>query len=230
MDERSGLRVPVTGASGPARRPLFLRRPFLARIVVLAVLVAGAGLLHLSFASPQGSGRFYGLTLALAAVWLIGGLLVPVDLWPVPRRSRARTFLAPILIGLLLAVIFVLGALLVDRLPLFDDALSGVFGYADRGLLPLVLVITVVNGAGEEVFFRGALWRLTRPRHRYAVTAALNVLVTIPTGNPLLIFAAAVLALVTGRLRQVTGGVLAPILTHVTWAVAMLLAVPPLTS
>lgn len=220
----------MTGRSGRGRRPLFLRRPALAQLAVLAVLAVGSALLHLSFTSPPGSTRFYGLTLALAAVWVVGGLLVPVDLWPAPRRGWARTFLAPVLVGLLLSVIFVLGALMVVRLPVLRGALSGVFGYADSGLLPLVVVITVSNAAAEELYFRGALWRLTRPSHRYAVTVVLNVLATITTGNPLLIFAATVLALVTGRLRQVTGGVLAPVLVHVTWSVTMLLAVPPLTS
>lgn len=220
----------MTGRPGAVRRPLFLRRPALAQLAVLAVLAGGTALLHLSFASPPGSTRFYGLSLALAAVWVVGGLLVPVELWPAPRRRGARTFLAPILVGLLLAVIFVLGALVVDRLPVLGDALSGVFGYADRGLLPLVLAITVINAIAEELFFRGALWRLTRPDHRYAVTTVLYVVATIGTGQPLLIFAAVVLALVTGRLRQVTGGVLAPILAHVAWSVTMLLAVPPLTS
>ncbi|MFC7625692.1 CPBP family intramembrane glutamic endopeptidase [Microlunatus sp. GCM10028923] len=220
----------MTERPGPAARPLFLRRPALAQLAVLVVLAGGVGLLHLSFASPPGSTRFYGLSLALAAVWLIGGLLVPVDLWPVPRRSRARTFVAPVMAGLLLAVIFVIGAILVDRLPVLGDGLSGVFGYAARGLLPLVLLITVINAVAEELFFRGALWRLTRPGHRYAVTTLLYVLATIATGHPLLVFAAAVLGLVTGRLRQVTGGVLAPILAHSTWSVIMLLAVPPLTT
>ncbi|HLT62450.1 MAG TPA: CPBP family glutamic-type intramembrane protease, partial [Microlunatus sp.] len=74
--------------------------------------------------------------------------------------------------------------------------------------------------------FRGALWRLTRPEHRFFAATVLYTLITAATGNPLLVFAALVLALVTGRLRQVTGGVLAPMLAHAAWSVTMLLAVP----
>ncbi|HLT62231.1 MAG TPA: hypothetical protein VK020_13605, partial [Microlunatus sp.] len=90
--------------SGGPRPPLLLRRPGLAKLSVLAVLAVGAGLLHLLFTSPPGSARFYGVSLALAAVWAVGGLLVPVELLPRPPRGRAATVLAPLLVGLLLAV------------------------------------------------------------------------------------------------------------------------------
>jgi uncharacterized protein len=211
--------------------PALAGRPLLARVVVLAVLLAGIALLHLSFASPPGSTRFYGLSLALAAVWLVGGLLVrPLALLPESPTGFGRTAVAPVVVGLGLAVIFLAGAAIVHRVPALDRVLAGVFDYADRGLPALVLVITVINAVGEELFFRGALWRLVRPSYRFAVTTLLYALATIATGNPLLVFAAVLLALVVGRLRQVTGAVLAPILAHVAWSVTLLLAVPILTS
>ena len=40
--------------------------------------------------------------------------------------------------------------------------------------------------------------------------------------------AAVLLGLVVGMERRASGGVLAPILTHVTWSAAMLLVLPPL--
>lgn len=206
-------------------------RPVLARVVVLGVLLVGIVMLQLSFASPPASTRFYVLSLALAGIWLLGGLLVrPLGLLPEPRQGLARAVGAPILVGLGLAVIFVVGAVVVDRVPVLDRVLAGVFDYADRGRPALILLITVINGVGEEFFFRGALWRLVRPPYRYAATTLIYALVTIATGNPLLVFAAVLLALVVGRLRQVTGGVLAPALAHIAWSVTMLLAVPALTT
>jgi uncharacterized protein len=41
-----------------------------------------------------------------------------------------------------------------------------------------------------------------------------------------LVFAAAVLGMVVGLQRRAGGGVLAPILTHITWSMIMLLALP----
>ena len=49
-----------------------------------------------------------------------------------------------------------------------------------------------------------------------------------PTGNVMLAFAAGVLGLITGLQRRSTGGIVAPILTHVTWSMGMLFILPPL--
>ena len=48
------------------------------------------------------------------------------------------------------------------------------------------------------------------------------------TGNVMLVFAAAVLGVLVGLQRRVSGGVLAPMLTHVTWSLGMLFILPPL--
>ena len=222
---------PPDGSVVPAPDRGLTGRPVLARVAVMVVLLAGIALLHLSFASPPGSARFYLLSLLLAAVWLAGGLLVrPLGLLPESPRGLGRTAVAPIVVGLGLAAIFLLGAVVVHQIPALDRVLAGVFDFADRGLPAVVLVITVINAVGEELFFRGALWRLVRPPYRYAATTLLYALATIATGNPLLVFAAVLLALVVGRLREVTGAVLPPALAHAAWSVTMLLAVPTLTS
>jgi uncharacterized protein len=44
----------------------------------------------------------------------------------------------------------------------------------------------------------------------------------------MLVFAALTLGLVLGLQRRASGGILAPILTHVTWSTTMLYALPPL--
>ena len=59
--------------------------------------------------------------------------------------------------------------------------------------LPLVLFVALVNGAGEELFFRGALHAALEP-HRPAVAATIvYVVVTAATGNVALVIAAAVM-------------------------------------
>lgn len=55
-----------------------------------------------------------------------------------------------------------------------------------------------------------------------------GVLVTAASGIPLLVFAAVILGVAVGLQRRVTGGVLAPIITHLIWSLGMLFLLPPL--
>ena len=47
------------------------------------------------------------------------------------------------------------------------------------------------------------------------------------SGVPLLVLAAAVVGVVTALQRRVTGGILGPVITHITWSTGMLLLLPP---
>ena len=126
-----------------------------------------------------------------------------------------------------LAALFVLGALVVRNIPFLGDRVSSVLDYADQGSLPLLVVVTAVNGIAEELFFRGAAYAAVT-RHPVAWTSAGYVAATAATGNVMLTFAALLLAVVVGLERRASGGVLAPVLTHVTWSLAMLLVLPTL--
>ena len=53
-------------------------------------------------------------------------------------------------------------------------------------------------------------------------------LATVTTGNLMLAFAALLLGVVVGLQRRASGGVLSPILTHLTWSLSMLAVLPPL--
>jgi uncharacterized protein len=87
------------------------------------------------------------------------------------------------------------------------------------------VLITVVNGVAEELFFRGALYAAI-PRHPVVVSTLAYTVATLATGNVMLGLAAVLLGLVVGLERRASGGVLAPILTHVTWSTSMLLVLP----
>jgi membrane protease YdiL (CAAX protease family) len=60
------------------------------------------------------------------------------------------------------------------------------------------------------------------------ISTALYALATVAGGNPVLVFAAALLGTVVGLERRASGGILAPILTHITWSLSMLLVLPPI--
>jgi membrane protease YdiL (CAAX protease family) len=204
----------------------FLRR----RIVVAITLAVGATLLGLSFSVEQGDSAFYPLTLGLAVTWTLGSLLSgPLHLGHILLGGRLRRpIITPIAVGLLLAALFVLGALLVRTIPSLVRLTEDVLGYARLGNLWIIVMITLINGVAEELFFRGALFAAIGLRHAASISTVLYASTTIAGGNPLLVFTAAVLGTVVALQRRASGGILAPILTHITWSLTMLLVLPPI--
>lgn len=213
----------------PAESPEVRRRRL---VVVVVTLLVGAVLLGYSLSAPPGSEAFTWLALALATTWVGGSVLSgPLHLGRVRVASRLeRPIMQPVLVGLALVAVFVVGALLVAQVPALSSSVERVLDHARSGPLLLVTLITLVNGVGEEMFFRGALFTVVRGWNPVAVTTTVYVLTTVVTGNVMLVFAAGVLGVVVGLERLVSGGVLAPVLTHVTWSLGMLLLLPPLMS
>jgi membrane protease YdiL (CAAX protease family) len=197
------------------------------QLVTLAFVVLGGLLLGFSLRIEPGSVLFYPATLGLAAVWAIGAFASgPIHLGRMPGRAGLRRpVVAPIAIGLALAGTFVTGALVVREVPWLGSQVSDVLDFADQGSLSLLAVITLVNGIAEELFFRGAAYAATT-RHPVVVTTVAYTLATAATGNVMLAFAAVLLGVVVGLERRASGGILAPILTHCTWSLTMLFALP----
>jgi uncharacterized protein len=204
----------------------FLRR----RIVVAITLALGATLLGLSFSVRQGDPAFYPLTFGLAATWTLGSVLSgPLHLGHIHLAGRLRRpTITPIAVGLLLAGLFVLGALILRTIPPLARLAEDVLGYARLGNLWIIFVITLVNGVAEELFFRGALFAAIGVRHAVLISTVLYALATVAGGNLVLVFTAAVLGTVVALERRASGGILAPILTHITWSLSMLFVLPPL--
>ncbi len=191
------------------------------------VVVIGGIVLGLSLRLEPGSPWFYAGSLALSGVWAAGAFASgPIHLGRIARRDDyVRPVATPILLGLGLAGVFVAGGLVVRQVPFLAGQVGDVVAFADEGTIPLLVVITAVTGAAEELFFRGAAYAAT-PRHPVLVTTVLYTLATFATGNVMLTFAAVLLGLVVGLERRASGGILAPVLTHLTWSLAMLFALP----
>ena len=200
------------------------------RVVVAATLVVGAALLGVSLSIEPGNPLFYPASLALAATWVVGAFASgPLHAgWVRAGTGLRRPVLQPVGVGLVAVAVFALGALVVGQVPFLESSVNSVLEHARQGWLPLVAAVTLVNGIAEELFFRGALYAAVGVRHPVAVSTAVYALATVATGNVMLVFAAAVLGLVVGLERRVSGGVLAPMLTHVTWSLGMLLVLPPI--
>lgn len=192
------------------------------------VVVVGAVVLGLSLRIRPGNDWFYPATFGLALVWTVGAFASgPLHLGRTWRGEEPgpRPVVVPLVYGVLLSGVFVAGALVVRQVPWLDGQVQHVLDHADRGSVPLLVVVTAVNGVAEELFFRGALYAAT-PRLPVAVTTAAYVLATLATGNVMLGFAAVLLGALVGLERRATGGIQAPIITHVVWSLAMLLALP----
>jgi membrane protease YdiL (CAAX protease family) len=232
-----GLRAAIERAAGPLVRSVprdhwesdtaFRRR----RRVTGAVAVTGASLLGVSLSTPPGSPRFYGLTLGVAATWVVGGLASgPLHLGRMfgsGDRLR-RPVLTPAASGVGAFGAFYAAALVARRVLVLERAIGSVLRYADQGSTPLVLATTLANGVAEEVFFRGALYAAAGADRPVLVSTAVYGLATTATRNPALVLASVPMGLLLAQQRRITGGIQAPVLTHVVWSALMLRYLPPL--
>lgn len=194
------------------------------RIVVVATLVVGAVLLGLALTRPVGSRAFTILAAVLALVWLAGGLLSgPLHLG---SRGEHRHVVAPILLGILAFAVFAVGAEAVSWIPSLHHAVNDVIKRADTGSRALIVAITLVNGAAEEVFFRGAVYSAFAQRRPALWTTVCYAVVTAAAGNVMLLLAGVLMGTVFALERRATRGILASALTHVTWSTLMIFFLP----
>lgn len=198
------------------------------QLVAVVVVLVGAIVLGWSLRLEPGSNVFYVAAVLLAGIWAAGAFLSGrLHLGRIAGGTEmfVRPILAPILLGLLLVGVFVLGSLVVREIDPLADYVSSVLAYADEGSLTVLAIITFFNGIAEELFFRGAMYAAI-PRHPVLWTTLAYVVATLATGNVMLGFAAIVLGAVCGLERRASGGVLAPVLTHITWSLSMLFVLP----
>jgi membrane protease YdiL (CAAX protease family) len=224
----SELRRAITNVAVPHHEPpaVVLRR----RIVVGVTLVIGAVVLGFSMRRQPGEASFYWLTMALAAVWIVGAYASgPVHLGGINWRGRnQRPVVSATTIGLLLGGIFVLGGLIAREIPAVSGLITRVLQFAHQGPYLLIVLITVVNAIAEEMFFRGALYTALGRHQPLVISTILYIAATLASGNLMLGFAAIILGTVCALERRASGGVLAPMLTHFVWGLIMVLALPPL--
>ena len=236
----SGPKSPWQQLLGAMPKPFHLQEPRVPdetdavrrrrRQIVAGVGLGGATLLGVSLSTKPGSPQFYWLTGALAATWAAGAVASgPLHLGWIKGRDNAlrRPVVTPIATGVLAFGGFYGAALVAREIPVLDQAIGNILRYADQGSMPLVVATTAVNGLAEELFFRGAFYTAAAERPILLSTIAYTA-ATAASRNPALTIAGAVMGGLFGMQRRASGGIQAPMLTHLTWAMLMLRYLPPL--
>lgn len=200
------------------------------RAVAAVTVVVGAAVLAWALRIRPGDELFYPATLGLAAVWLVGALAAgrPLRATEELGRPRApRLVLVGLGVGLVLLVVFLLGAGIVAQVPALSAPVEQLLAHARWGSLPVVVAITALNGVVEELFYRGALYDAFGGRGAVVGSTVVYTVVTALAGIPLLALAGLLVGLAVAALRRLTHGVLAPVVAHLTWSIGMLLLLGP---
>lgn len=211
----------------PAETPRQSRRR---RIVVAATFILGALALGAALDIEPGEPLFYAASLGLAALWTVGAF-ASGRLHLGHSRTRegtigGRAVLQGFILGGILLAVFLLGAMVVGQVDALRGPVDDLMEHALFGNIAIVALVTAVSGICEELFFRGAVFAAMPRRWEVLGSAVIYTLSTIFSGVPLLTFAAFCLGLLTGAQRRVTGGVLGPIVSHITWSLGMLFLLP----
>ena len=201
------------------------------RRVTLGTGLLGTVLLSRSLDAEPDSKAFYLGTAAVAATWAVGGAAsgrLHLGRIQGPDQVLRRPVITPVATGVVAFAGFYGCAFVAQRIPFLERAITSVMTYAHEGSSTLVLATTLANGAAEEVFFRGALYAAIAEPHQVAVSTAAYTASTLGTKNPALVLAAGIMGTLFGLQRRASGGVQAPLLTHLTWSTLMLRFLPPL--
>ena len=217
-----------TGAQTPSARPTR------AQFVCFATLLVGAGVLAWSLSIAPGDALFYWATAALAVVWLAGAALAGwhsrhyrvAGCYRSQEPSLAQRLLTGLVGGVGLLGMFLAGAFVLAHIPVLKGPVLTLLDHADAGNFAVVLALTLINGAAEEVFFRGALFDAVERHRPVFVTTAVYTVVTAASGIWMLALAGLVLGFAAALLRQRTHSPHAPIVMHLTWSVGMIYFLP----
>lgn len=210
-------------------RPLRPRRPLPVTVVLPVVL--SAGLLVTAALAENGSAAFYAATFGAAAVltgaWALFGdrrRSFPLDRW---RTGVARG----VVVGLVLLAAFVLGAFVLRQIPPLAAPVSELLSNVVLGGAGVTLATTLLNGVGEELFFRNTVVARLRAAgwsEKWVFGAALvaYLVVTAALLVPLLPLAGLILGTVAHFEAERTGALYSPVVLHLVWSTGMFFALP----
>ncbi len=188
------------------------------QLVVGVIIAAGA---WTAMFAPRREGFWTRAAVAAAAIAIYA---VAVDPGAIGHQLARRHWLGDVLVGLgsgavLYAVFWIGEQLLVIVVPRLAEEVGDLYTVKRRGQAWFMPVVLLVAAPGEELFFRGFLW------HRAGVAIGLAVYgaVHIPERKVILVLAALVGGACWGLLFSWTGGLVAPIASHLLWCFTIIL-------
>ncbi|WP_262368249.1 CPBP family intramembrane glutamic endopeptidase [Corynebacterium urealyticum] len=208
-------------------------KPVAARLAIILVpAVLGAASLFWVSSSPAGSASFYLATAVAFLVWLFAWLGFGDRRCFSPRAgsTAARELGVGVGLGVVLLGIFLLGALVTRNILVLAEPVAGLMDNMRVDALWATVLTLVLNGVGEELFFRDvarrALDSLASPAASLGLQVALYVLVTVAMGVPLLLVGSLCIGLFTALLARRYGTILGATALHLSWSTGMAFLLP----
>jgi len=134
--------------------------------------------------------------------------------------------------ALLLYLFFVLANSIARRLlPFAGSGIDSVYAFKQgASALRIALLMLLVIGPGEELFWRGFLQRRFQhaygPDRGFLLATAVYTLVHVGSGNLMLVLAAGVCGAYWGLLYRMTGSLLINVISHTLWDLFIFLLFP----
>jgi membrane protease YdiL (CAAX protease family) len=215
---RSGLRNGKKAADG---------LPAVAAVALFALLFIGRGFGPLDF--------WWSMSGAVLLLVGLGAVLdrgYPASLARDPRSGALRKLVLGLLAAAALYGIFWVGNEASRWLfPFASGGIGRVYDFKAGAALPrIILLMALIIGPGEEIFWRAYLQRRWQARFGrwpgFLAAAALYTLVHAASGNVMLVLAAAVCGVFWGFLYMRTGSILLVAVSHTAWDLAVFVIWP----
>ncbi|MFZ2053587.1 MAG: CPBP family intramembrane glutamic endopeptidase [Candidatus Aminicenantales bacterium] len=173
---------------------------------------------------------------ASLAVLVVLGLLSDVPYRDLLRQDLRRGILNKIILGLTSALVLYLvfwagGTISRAHLPFATEGIDAVYAFKrDASVVRLILLIILVIGPGEEIFWRGFIQRRWEDRLGFPagwlLASAFYALVHVGSRNIMLVLAALVCGLFWGALYSRSRSVLLVALSHAAWDLVVFIIFP----
>jgi uncharacterized protein len=205
-------------------------RPF---VPVVLALTLFPFLFHFRRLGPLDFWWAMGLVVAVlcASAFAADGAYVALLLDDVRTRPLRKIVLGVVSAAALYGIFFLGNGLARRFLPFAGEGIRAVYGLKfGVSQLRVGLLLVLLIGPGEEVFWRGYLQRTWQRRIGCAsalpFAVAAYAAVHVASGNPMLVLAAAVCGLYWGLLYQRSDSVLLVAVSHTLWDLAVFLLFP----
>ncbi len=148
------------------------------------------------------------------------------------RRDVLKKIALGLVSGLLLYLVFLVGGTVSrEVLPFAAKGIEAVYAFKhDASAVRIVLLIVLVIGPGEEIFWRGFIQRRWEKRLGFPLgwllAATFYALVHAGSRNPMLVLAAFVCGLFWGALYSRSRSILVVSISHTAWDLAVFMILP----